>query len=42
MSSLLLVLKLDYEVVEVPQLQRVEEYVVVELKVVVEMLVVEW
>ena len=41
-EQLVVGVEIGYEVVEVPQLQRVEEYVVVELKVVVEMLVVEW
>ena len=34
--------EIECEVVEVPQLQQVEGYFVVELRVVVEMLVVEW
>ena len=41
-EQLVVGVEIEYEVVEVPQLQRMEEYVVVELKVVVEMLVVEW
>ena len=41
-EQLVVGVEIGYEVVEVPQRQRVEEYVVVELKVVVGMLVVEW
>ena len=41
-EQLVVGVEIGYEVVEVPQLQRVEEYVAVELKVVVGMLVVEW
>ena len=41
-EQLVVGVEIEYGVVEVPQLQRKGEFVVVELKVVVEMLVVEW
>ena len=41
-EQLVVGVEIEYEVVEVPQLQRKGEFVVVELEVVIEMLVVEW